>query len=242
MLAYKNDPEFRQRFLNEIKRHQEQDMVMQGLYGKGQGQNWRGCAVGCAIHSLQCLEDPVTADKGVFSVHKEYPQQLGIPEVLAHLEDQLFELLPVEDAKQWPLRFSEAIQAGADLQLVWPKFAVWLLVDPDQGVIRFAKTDLAKKVISDVADLWVHRAQGEEVSADQFRTARYAADAYAAAAAAYAAAYAADADADAAAAAAVAAAAYAVAVAAYAAGWKVSRSPQHAKVMADKLVELLRAC
>lgn len=108
----------------------------------------KGCAVGCTLHSPN---------------HGAYETELGIPRVLAHLEDVIFERLPVAKARTWPGRLLEAPEVGANLSLVWPRFAVWLLTDKDAGVLRFAKKVTTKKAIQYVADLWQRVVDGETV-------------------------------------------------------------------------------
>lgn len=41
-------------FLAEVRKHRENDQIVQGTYGKENGK-WRGCAVGCSIHSINLL-------------------------------------------------------------------------------------------------------------------------------------------------------------------------------------------
>jgi hypothetical protein len=133
--------------------------------------------------------------------------------VLARLEDGIFERLPPAEARGWPLRFTRAIREGADLSLVWPRFAVFLLVDKEYGVVQFVN-EKNRLVVEAVAALYSRQIAGETVDREEFRQAADAAAAaayaaYAAYAAAYAYAAAAAADAD--------AAAYAADAAAYAA-------------------------
>ena len=215
--------------------HAERDQFRRGHYTEGELSpegGFTGCAVGCSIHG---------------SNHQGYESQIGVPMVLARLEDRIFESLAVLDlpaAKAWPVDFMGAIREGADLGMVWPRFALWLLADPEDGVLRLAKRPAATAAIKGVTGLyeeWV--TSGKKPDVERWRAARSAAAAYAAAyaaadaaadaaayaaadaaadaAAAYAAAYAADAayaaaayDAAAYAAAAYAAAAYAAAAAA----------------------------
>ena len=47
------------------------------------------------------------------------------------MNEHIFERLPLEEAKGWPLRFIEAVPVGVDLELVFPRFMHWLLSDPD---------------------------------------------------------------------------------------------------------------
>jgi hypothetical protein len=216
LVAFKGDIKLKKLMVEEVKKHQEADKIIQGTYG----DNGKYCAVGCSIHSLNVRLGKTykTSD------HSVYETELGVPRIIARLEDRIFEGLESKEAKKFPLRFIQAIKPGADLSLVTAKFFVWLLVDPEDGIIKFARPD-GKKAIQKVADLYLKKIAGKTVTEKQWRAAAAAyadadADAAAAAAADAAAAYA-DAAADAAAAYAAyaAAAAYAVyaAYAAYAA-------------------------
>jgi hypothetical protein len=195
MKAFHNDPSVKEKYLVRVREHRAADEIVTGQYWR----NGRGCAVGCTIHG----DD-----------HKAYESELGIPEVLARLEDTMFEGMPIADSKLWPERFLSAIQVGADLSMVWPKFAVWLLGDEKDGVIRHAKTKKAKAAIQKVVCLFESVIRDEVVTVETWRNvgdAVYAAaDAYSDADATYATAGAA-ADAYTAYSAAAAAAAYAVA-------------------------------
>lgn len=110
MKAYHNDPALKQWALDKIRKHREADKLVQGIYWK----NGKGCAVGCIIES----DD-----------HAEYEAKLGIPQMLARLEDCIFEGLPNEQAMEWPERFLDSIPVGADLSLVGWKFLYWLLTE-----------------------------------------------------------------------------------------------------------------
>jgi hypothetical protein len=63
--------------------------------------------------------------------HIAYKNLLGIPVMLVHLEDTIFEGLPNGKAQKWPIQFSQAIKPGADLSRVCWKFLHWLLMDSD---------------------------------------------------------------------------------------------------------------
>ncbi len=211
MLAFHSDPAIKLKYLARVEDHRKLDQLRQGATG----EDGKGCAVWCTLDAYS---------------HSRYPVELGIPIRLAHLEDRLFELLDAETSQRWPERFLSAIRPGADLGPVWGKWAAWMLVDPEWGVIQRAKREATKAAIQRVADLW--RDGG---TPEQFREARYAdaaADAYAAAAAdAYAAA---DAAADAYAAADAAAYAYGVGA------WAAARQ-KWARAACDKLITLLEA-
>jgi hypothetical protein len=244
MQAYLNDPQLKEDFLKQIRNHQEQDRIVQGTYGKEQSDDFKGCAVGCSIHSLNAIKGKHIDT----SSHAAYETELGIPRAIAHMEDRIFEGLEVEKAKQWPLRFSTAINVGADLSLVIPKLLLWILSDEKSGVLQYAKTERTKKAIQTVIDLYTRKLAGETIPDKEWRDARAAADA-AADAAAYAAfaAYAADAAAYAAfaayaaayAAADAAADAAAFAAAAYAAFAADAARRKRFSEIADKLIKLL---
>ena len=82
--------------LEQLRAHAKADEIIKGRYWEG----GKGCAVGCSIHSGQ---------------HAEYEPRFGIPQVLARLEDCIFEGLSNKKAKAWPVRFMSAVPEGADL-------------------------------------------------------------------------------------------------------------------------------
>jgi hypothetical protein len=132
MEAFLGKTEVKNKYLSRVRAHREADELIKGKYW----EHGKGCAVGCTIHSDE---------------HSNYETLLGIPEVLARLEDGIFEALPNGAAMLWPERFLSAIEPGADLSLVWPRFAVWMLVDEKWGVLQFASSKRARKSIQDVA-------------------------------------------------------------------------------------------
>ena len=120
MLAYSHPLVTREAFLAELQRHADADQIVKGQYWK----DGRGCAVGCSLNSISRLlvDGSVPRDD-----HERLAEILGTPPQLAYLEDTIFEGLPVALARQWPMRFSNAIQQNADLSNVWPQFAAWML-------------------------------------------------------------------------------------------------------------------
>ena len=224
------------------KLHREQDSYIKGTYGQNTPNGWKGCSVGCMA-------------KGK---HSDYPELFGIDTRIAYLSDKFFENLPAPEYKDWTVKLFESVKEGVDTTKVWYRFNHWLLLDEEHGVIRFNKDPS----ISTIGNLLLKVAEGENVTIDQWLSARKnaytaAAAAYAAYAAAYAAAYDAaayaaaayDAAAYAAAAAdtayaAAAAAAYAAAyaadtAAAYAADTAAYARIKHYQVMVDKLCYFL---
>lgn len=190
LLAFHNDKAIKKAYLNRVAAHRAADEIVNGQYW----QEGKGCAVGCTIHG---------------DSHAAYETEIGVPRILARLEDRLFEAIYIFDparAKNWPHLFLDSIREGAELELVWPKFAHWLLVDPADGIIRVAKTKPIEEAIRQVAELYRRWVSGDKPDSKEWLAAAAAASyayadasdtyaSYAAAAATYAAA-AASADAD----------------------------------------------
>lgn len=223
------DAELAATVMAELEWHREQDAFVQGRYWS----NGKGCAVGCLL-------------KG--DNHEEFPNAFGIPEILAHLDDRLFEGLPKADSVAWPEEFMGAcIKVGQTreermkrLGVVGWQFLYWLLTEelPKSVVGEGEIYDNVRKAIAQCADVFlplitkgekVDKAAAARAAARATHAAAAAADAvdaaYPAARAMHAAAYAADAvnAADAAAAAAAAA-----------------DAAEH-KRMAVKLIQLIQA-
>jgi hypothetical protein len=132
MLAYHNDQSVKDQILSQISDHALADEIVKGQYW----EDGKGCAVGCTIHSGK---------------HAEYETRFGIPQMLAHLEDGIFEGLPNDKAKEWPARFMGAIIPGLDLSLVGWKFLHWILTDAE--VNPGIDDPIVKEAMSQCADL-----------------------------------------------------------------------------------------
>ena len=112
MRAYHGDPAIKAEYLARVAAHRAADELLQGY---AYWRDGKGCAVGCTIHS----DD-----------HARYETALGIPRMLACLEDAIFEGLPQAAARAWPERFLAAIEPGTDLSRVGWQLLRWLLTDP----------------------------------------------------------------------------------------------------------------
>ena len=207
MFAYSHPIVTREAFLAELQAHADADQIVQGQYW----DNERGCAVGCSLHSISRL---IPDARVAMNDHYKLAETIGAPPPLLYLEDKIFEGLPVNLARQWPMRFSSAIQQNADLSNVWPQFAAWMLREivlpsaegyPGCGAaIERVARGYETSWQSDTADAAAYAATyaaayaatyAARAAADAADTAAYAARAVesAAADAAYAAVYAADA-------------------------------------------------
>ena len=172
MLAFHNSADLKAKKLKQVLAHQAADEIVKGQYWQG----GKGCAVGCTIHG---------------SNHGDYETKMGVPRMLARLEDLIFEGMPNADAKLFPARFIEAIPVGADLSLVGWKFLHWLIVDVNErhgneqtkAAVVDAIEILRKKANDEVVNR-VDAYNAAEITRTSARAARAAADAAADAAAA----------------------------------------------------------
>jgi hypothetical protein len=153
-LAYRGD-EPKASVIARLERHRALDQVIQGAYWEGDGDG-RGCAVGCLTH------DPTGG-------HGSFPERWGVPVQLAYLIDQIHESLPVEDARDWPLRVMGAIPEGADLSRVWDRWCAWML----RRLVPSAGASAA--VVEVMASLFERAGTGDEPSAAEWGEAARAA-------------------------------------------------------------------
>ena len=147
MLAFHNNPKIAAKFRRRARMHQKADEIVQGTGWESNGKT-RGCCVGCLMHA--------------YPAHAEFEPQIGVPEVIAHLADAIHEGLARAAAKKWPVAFIAAIPVGADLSLVWPRFALWMFSNPAAPAFRNSRDDAACcKAVDAVAALfrrWVETA------------------------------------------------------------------------------------
>lgn len=146
MKAFYGDPAVKEKYLARVRAHREADQLVRGT--GWDDATHRGCAIGCTLDAYD---------------HSRYPTELGIPERVAHLEDWLFEHMPVEDALAWPERVLVSIKEGADLSRVWPEFAIWMLTDPEHDMLQHAgdRVDV-RAAIEGVAALYRRTAVSRE--------------------------------------------------------------------------------
>ena len=141
MVAFHGDPKIKQKYLDRVAAHRKADELVQG-------KTWRdgkGCAVGCTLHAYK---------------HKLYESELGIPEILARLEDRIFEGLQPSEAQEWPQRFLAAPKPGADLSLVGWKFLYWCV----SNTLEKYGTDQARTGCSAALDVLRLKATGKPVA------------------------------------------------------------------------------
>lgn len=105
--------------------HKAADEYRRGHYWCSEEQT--GCGIGCAVKDLIDLGRLSPDLEDDFARHLELSRATGIPHVLLHAVDWVFENLPAQEAYKWPARFFGACKGS--LLLVWPRLGCQLLGD-----------------------------------------------------------------------------------------------------------------
>jgi hypothetical protein len=146
--------EVKQKFLDRVRAHRLAGEITKDYDRK----NVNGDAIGCTLHS-----DNKWA----------YEDELGIPNQLACIEDELFFSLANDQAQLFPEQFLEAIPVGADLfPAVW-QFMLFALLDENQGMIALGQH---QEAIRQAADFYLRALEGVEISWGEYLDARQALD------------------------------------------------------------------
>jgi hypothetical protein len=127
VLSFNNDSELKKQILAQLKKHHDADEIIKGKYW----ENGKGCAVGCVAH---------TSEKPHALVQEKY----GIDIKINYLIDNIFEELPNELAKTWPLRIFEAIPTGIDTRNFINLFNSKVLIDPEFGLVKISDKPFIK--------------------------------------------------------------------------------------------------
>ena len=150
--AFHNDPKIKAKYIKRVKAHAKADRIIKGQYWS----EGKGCAVGCTIEG---------------SDHSKYETELGIPSILAYLEDALFEEMSDAEAMKFPLEFLEAIPVGANLSKVLPQFIIWQFEDKKYGLKNIKEIQNDKEVYrlcEEVVDLYKRELNGKKPTEDEY--------------------------------------------------------------------------
>ena len=160
MQAFHNDPQLKRDLLAEVKKHRLADSIISGTYGDLIDGQFKACAVGCSIESLNRLRHKKfrTGD------HSAYPKLVGVPEWLARLQDTIFEGLPAKRQQRWPEQFWRAIPVGANLESVKAPFLIYVLKCVLE-TFDHAKYPDIERAIRKVIDLYRNGGTTEEFEA-----------------------------------------------------------------------------
>ena len=143
--------------VEEMRAHKAADRLVQGLYW----DNGKGCAVGCAMQSL----DPDAAPND----HARYAKMIGAPEMLVRLEDCIFEGLPGALAREWPVRFTIALRdSGADEEALRRACMRFLQTTVSRSLERYADAE-TRAACQPALNIVAASAKGQPISADEER-------------------------------------------------------------------------
>lgn len=142
LIAYHGRQSEKDAILAQLRAYAAADELANGVYW----QRCERCAVARTIHG---------------SSRETYESRFGIPQILACLEDTIFEGLPNALAKKWPIAFVTAIEPGADLSLVGWRFLHWLITD--EGVNPGIVHPKVRGAVKRCADVLFPLTVGEEV-------------------------------------------------------------------------------
>jgi hypothetical protein len=150
-LTYRDDPTLKAGLVAEAEAHRAADRLVQGEYYSNGTSEWRGCAVGCTVAG-RLTKDQLAA-RG-FDWHEKWAEVTGLPQWLGHLEDRIFEGLPIETARGWPVRLLSAVPVGVDLTAAREAWFRDIVLDREMGAVGHAakamdsikRPDLAKRL------------------------------------------------------------------------------------------------
>ncbi|HTD03878.1 thioredoxin [Undibacterium sp.] len=175
--AFWGDADLQKAVATQVRQHIEADQVVTAKRVPiCDEENQKYSLMGAALHAADM---------------DRYEGTLGIPAVLAQLEEAVHSLMMVEvadgDGKSYdafreqgcsyPVDWLQSIPLGADLRRVTPHFLHWLLLDLISApyLSAFSVVDDAKSVVRDVAALHARTATGTMPNAAEWKAAREAA-------------------------------------------------------------------
>ena len=157
MKTFHGEQSVKDKYIERVKAHAKADHIAQGVYYETGGEKPKMCSVGCTIHGND---------------HKKYETELGIPEEIAYLEDTIFERLSNEEAKDFPLRFLEAIPVGVDLSHVIPELVIWQFEDKEHGLKNIKEVQEDKELCGfceEVVALYKRELQADTPSQKEYQ-------------------------------------------------------------------------
>jgi hypothetical protein len=92
-------------------------------------------------------------------------EQWGIPQMLAQLEDVIYQGIPYGDAKAWPWRFAESVPIGVDLSRVCWRYLHGILTEAVANIPPGIVLLGVREAVGQCAEIVGARAGGEQVDA-----------------------------------------------------------------------------
>ena len=131
MQAFHNDESIKAKYVARVIAHRKADNLI-----KGTGwENGKGCAIGCTLENYS---------------HAGYETELGLPEWLAMLEDEIFENLTNGAAQKFPQQILEAIPVGAkNFDKVKWKFCAYIL---RENIMQVMELEIDEELKTEIVD------------------------------------------------------------------------------------------
>jgi hypothetical protein len=163
----------RTELIEQMREHQRLDRLVQGAYLAtskwgpaaigGNDTTWRGCSLGCLVTgnlladgTAESAEEVNTTVGFDFVWQEKWAEITGLPLWLAYVNEAIFERLPSDRARDWPLLLLESIPAGVTLDAARDAFCADLQVHIGEDIDRLPE-DLVHVIAEDgdVDDFWV---------------------------------------------------------------------------------------
>jgi len=135
--AYHGDRERKKKFLAEMRAHRKADSFLQKSTGEfDKHGKFRGCGIACSVYSIRKLQKKALPnaftpryrdDIGVYR-HYETERYLGISAQMADAFEGIFEGLPVNEARDWPVQFAGALKVGTKPLFGWNEYDEFIRV------------------------------------------------------------------------------------------------------------------
>ena len=112
MKTFNRDKGLKKELVKQLKYHQKIDAFIQGEWltnVKAEGNGFKGCFYGC---TMQTADEP----------RKKFSEKYNIPLWYCYLTETIFEGLPQEEAKSFPVESIQILDVGIDLNKVRSKF------------------------------------------------------------------------------------------------------------------------
>jgi len=162
----------RSELLEAAKAHYAADMLIRGTYSDTDAEDFKGCSVGCFLHSIYPKKSAVQIGD-MDDKHRIVARHYGYPEWLALLQDTIFEGLPNGESAKWHVQLAEKIAAlphGVDWQPILHRVHAGILR------VSYRTSGSAQEAVHRVIDLHERAAKGEDVSDELWSAARSAAE------------------------------------------------------------------
>ena len=154
------------KYLKLAKTHRTADRFSQGKWikeGKDKEGMHRGCFYGCLMQTRD----------GVLSSASSV---MGLPEWIVRVSEKIFEGLPKDLAKEFPVKLLEAIPTTTDTEQMWKDWNYAVLMDKGHGQYKYCGDNKeCKKAVKQCADLFKMEVITEKAARSAAHSAAYSA-------------------------------------------------------------------